>query len=164
MQLKQRIKKLENKNSNPNINPIQPKSQYELNAIKQANCEHPKNAVKFFRDYPATGYTDKRLVANFHCHGCGFQGNLWKTNLLTNEQIECFHYVQRDDFHEGMKLELELVEQGLLSYVFWDDLENLSDEIFNNNLYGFYSEIHKARLRNFVDWAFKKDGQNEHQK
>ncbi len=103
MQLKQRIKQLEQK--------LLVKS--PAGSQERQECEHPPSMLKLYRVYPATGYSDRRLVTKGHCNACGFDDYLWSFYALTEEQEE---RRQSLDFWECMAYELELLESGLIRY------------------------------------------------
>jgi hypothetical protein len=126
MQIRSRIKRLEAK--------VFPASKVKV--WKQ--CEHPENAVSFYRDYPAKGCDDRRLVVKFHCEKCGFQDKLWRENSLTDEQRTYFYYLGQSSFWDVQQFEAEAANSGLLTYFFG---KNTNRKKIHRHLRGFYIAI-----------------------
>jgi hypothetical protein len=80
-------------------------------------CEHPASMFKLRRDYPATGYSDRRSVIVGHCNACGFDDYLWSFNALTEDQENRrWELKYSSKFWESMAYDLELIEAGLIRY------------------------------------------------
>ena len=107
MNLKKRITKLE---QNLPITSIE-----EIEEAKA--CEHPPSMFALRREYPATGYSDHRLVIKGHCNACGFDDYLWSFYALTEEQeARRWELKRASKFWEGMAYDLELINAGLIRY------------------------------------------------
>ena len=83
-------------------------------------CEHPASMFNLRREYPATGYSDRRLVIMGHCNVCGFDDYLWSFNALTEEQeIRRWELKYASKFWESMAYDLDLINAGLLRYALY---------------------------------------------
>ncbi len=106
MNILSRLKKLE-ANNFPNL------GERIEEATAPEICEHSASMFKFYRDFPAKGYSDQRLVTKGHCNACGFDDYLWSFYALTEEKE---HRRQELGFWERMAYEVELIEAGLIKY------------------------------------------------
>lgn len=155
MQLVKRIKKLEGEFEKQN-NTCSSEWWHYLRSVKRANCEHPKDS---FRCSVGRQEQASRKVRSFFCLDCGFEGTFWKTNLLSIKQAVDLHLTQKETQRKGEEMELVFIEEGLLSYFFWDDSEKISDELIDNNLHGIFSKIWELDMLHLAE-CFK----NEHYK
>lgn len=137
MQLRQRIKKLESEVEKQN-NTCSSEWWHYLRSVKRANCEHPKDMIKIST---GGGVNTSRSVRTFFCSYCVFGGTLWKTNLLSVEQAIDLHSTSWQQRQKGEGPEQAFIEQGLLSYFFWDDFEEVSNEVLDNNRHGVFAMI-----------------------
>ncbi|HLM60911.1 MAG TPA: hypothetical protein VK308_08915, partial [Pyrinomonadaceae bacterium] len=102
MSIENRLKKLE---QNILIQPIE-YSEPEI-------CEHPPSMFALRRDYPASGYSDHRLVIKGHCNVCGFDDYLWAFYDLTEEQEERRQELRyASKFWESCAYDIELINAG----------------------------------------------------
>jgi len=109
MSIENRLKKLE---QNILIQPIE-YSEPEI-------CEHPPSMFALRRDYPASGYSDHRLVIKGHCNVCGFDDYLWAFYDLTEEQEERRQELRyASKFWESCAYDIELINAGLLRYALY---------------------------------------------
>ena len=147
MQLRQRLRKIE----------LTLRPTFRLSEWKR--CEHPENAINFYRVAPVRDFPDRRLVTKFHCQKCGFQDHLWRKNLLTKEQEAYFYYVRDTDFHAGLDLEEEATKAGALVYFLWEDYEQEKDtnafkELLYCHLHGTVAEINAMQSKEFFEQCF----------
>lgn len=130
---------------------------HHLRCIKRANCEHPKHSFRY--NTTRRQAHGARSIRSFFCLDCGFEGVFWKTNLLSVEQALDLHFAHREGRQKGEEMECVFINKGLLSYFFMDDFEKISDELVNDNLHGFFSELGKRQMLNLAE-CYK----NEYQK
>lgn len=116
MQLKQRIKRIEQRMPMPV-------------AIQEAKeCKHPSADFDFYKDYPATGYEGERSVVKGHCNICGFDDYLWSFNALTEEQEQKrWELRMASQFWAGMEYDLSLINQNLLCYTPWSRISEVKE-------------------------------------
>jgi hypothetical protein len=109
MNIKNRIRKIK---TNP---PVKQAAESEPEV-----CQHPPSMFKLYRDYPATGYSDSRLVVKGHCDSCGFDDYLWFGYSLTKEQgARRQKLIYASDYWAQCAYDLKLINAGLISYVLY---------------------------------------------